>query len=428
MATDPIALPEAAAGGLPQVRLYGPRSSRDAYAIRDFLTRSVVTFSWTTVDSDADCQLLFGVPISGVRMPVVEFPDGSRLSDPTLEQIAARLGWVARPRLPEYDLSIYGAGPAGLSAAVYAASEGLSVVLLEREAVGGQAGSSSLIENYLGFPHGIAGADLAERARQQAVSFGAELVMMRSGVGGEFRDNRIHVQLDDGSTLVARSNICATGVEWRRLGLAREDDLLGVGLFYGAGTSEAAQCAGEDVFVVGGGNSAGQAVMNLSAHANHVTMLVRGPNLSDTLSDYLTQRVVRQPNVDIVVDSRITHLYGDSELTGIGIENTRTGARRDAAASRVFICIGGEPNTDWAIGTPVERDRLGFLVTGTDLARDRLKATWPLERDPFYLETSVPGSFAAGDVRHNSVKRVASAVGEGAMAVTFAHHYLAETF
>ncbi|MGD8194892.1 NAD(P)/FAD-dependent oxidoreductase [Herbiconiux sp. P18] len=409
------------------VHLLGERRSRDAYAIRDFLTRSVVDFTWTTLDTDDDCRRLLGVPLTEAGLPVVVLPDGSRLTDPSIAEIAERLGWVTAPKLQEYDLSIYGAGPAGLSAAVYAASEGLRVVLIEREAVGGQAGSSSLIENYLGFPHGIAGADLAERARQQAVDFGAELLMMREGVQGEFRDHRIHVRLADGSTLAARSNICATGVEWRRLGLDREDDLLGLGVYYGAGTSEAPDCAGEEVFVVGGGNSAGQAVMNLSAHAAHVTMLVRGPNLSDTLSQYLESRVRVQPNVDIRLDTRITALRGDDSLAGLALENTRTGETEEVAASRVFICIGGNPDTGWAAATPIVRDRLGFLVTGPDLGPADLGA-WPLDRAPFYLETSVPGSFAAGDVRQNSVKRVASAVGEGAMAVTFVHRYLAETF
>ncbi|MFB2586317.1 NAD(P)/FAD-dependent oxidoreductase [Herbiconiux liukaitaii] len=411
-----------------RVHVYGSRQSRDAYAIRDFLTRSVVDFDWTPIETDADCVRLVGCVLADARLPVVVLPDGSRLNDPDLTEIATRLGWVSTPRLREYDLSIYGAGPAGLSAAVYAASEGLSVVLVEREAVGGQAGSSSLIENYLGFPGGIPGAELAERARQQAVTFGAELLLMRGGIRGEFHDHRIHARLTDGSTMVARSTICATGVEWRRLGLDREDDLLGLGLYYGAGTSEAPQCAGEEVYVVGGGNSAGQAVMNLSAHARRVTMVVRGPNLSDTLSSYLAERVTRQPNVRILLDTRVSRLDGDDSLASIELEDTRDGTRQTVETSRLFVCIGGAPDTGWAADTPLQRDRLGYLVTGPDLDPTALAATWPLERPPFYLETSVPGSFAAGDVRRNSVKRVASAVGEGAMAVTFAHRYLAETF
>ena len=410
------------------VRLYGELHSSEAYTIRDFLTRSVVDFDWVPLLTDDDCRLALGRALDGVRLPVVELPDGSRLEDPSIAEIADRLGWVSRPKCDEYDLSIYGAGPAGLSAAVYAASEGLKVVLLEREAVGGQAGSSSLIENYLGFPSGIRGAELAERARQQAVSFGVELLMMRNGIRGEFHDHRIHVSLADGGTMVARSNICATGVEWRRLGLSGEADLLGRGVYYGAGTSEAPQCAGDHVFVVGGGNSAGQAVMNLAAHASKVTMLVRGPDLAATLSTYLADRVQRQPNVEIRLSTRISRLVGDTQLDAIELEDTVSGERAEVDAGRVFVCIGGAPYTAWAEGTAIERDRLGFLVTGPNLDREHLEQVWPLERAPFFLETSVPGSFAAGDVRHDSVKRVASAVGEGAMAVTFVHRYLAETF
>lgn len=411
-----------------RVRLYGREHSPEAYTIRDFLTRSVVDFEWIPLLTDVACLDAIGQPLATANLPLIVFPDGSRLETPTLTEIAGRLGWVTRPKLREYDLSIYGAGPAGLSAAVYAASEGLSVVLLEREAVGGQAGSSSLIENYLGFPAGIRGAELAERARQQAVSFGAELLLMRQGVKGEFRDNHIYASLADGSTMIARANICATGVEWRRLGLHDEERLMRRGLFYGAGTSEAPQCAGDHVFVVGGGNSAGQAVMNLASYARTVTMLVRGPDLAATLSTYLAARIQAQPNVEVQFNTRISRLSGKDRLERIDLENTATGKVSEVDAERVFVCIGGDPNTEWARDTAIIRDRLGYLVTGPDLTRAELDPIWPIRRDPFYLETSIPGSFAAGDVRHNSVKRVASAVGEGAMAVTFAHRYLAETF
>ncbi|MBB2975265.1 hypothetical protein FHX49_000831 [Microbacterium endophyticum] len=258
------------------IHVYGAARGRDAFALRDFLTRSVVDFDWTTILTDAESSALFGTSLRQTRMPIVVFPDGTRLDDPSVREVAEHLGWISAPRRKEYDLSIYGAGPAELSAAVYAASEGLSVALIERDAIGGQAGPSSLIENYLGFPSGIRGAELAERARQQAVSFGAEILLMREGVKGTFRDHHIHAQLADGSAMVARANICATGVEWRRLGLEREDDFLGDGIYYGAGTSEASQCSGEHVYIVGGANSAGQAAMNLSAHAARVTMLVRG--------------------------------------------------------------------------------------------------------------------------------------------------------
>lgn len=408
-----------------RVRVYGREFDADAYAVRDFLSRSVVHFDWVPLRDDAHAVSVAGAPLDAARLPVVVFPDGTRLAAPTVREIADRLGWVHAPRRAEYDLSIYGAGPAGLSAAVYAASEGLDVVLLERDAVGGQAGSSSLIENYLGFPEGVAGAELAERAREQAVRFGAEVLVMREGVHGVFHDGRIHADLADGGHVVARAIICATGVEWRRLGLPRERELLGCGVYYGAGTSEADGCVGEQVFVVGGANSAGQAAMNLSRSAAHVTMLVRGSSLSATMSEYLSARIEAAPNVSVRTDTRVTGLVGDTRLSSIEV-TAGDGTTTELAATRLFICIGGEPDTTWAADTPMVRDRLGYLVTGPDLdVVPQSLRDWPLRRRPYYLETNVPGSFAAGDVRAGSVKRVAAAVGEGAMAVTFVHRHLA---
>lgn len=415
-------------GSPAKVRLIGRADSAEAYLIRDFLMRSVVEFEWVEIATDDDLARALDRPaLEGVRLPVVELPDGSRLSAPSLREIAERLGWVTRPRLREYDLSIYGAGPAGLSAAVYAASEGLRVVLIERHAVGGQAGASSLIENYMGFPQGISGADLAERARQQAVRFGCELLMMREGIKAQFRDRRIYVDLADGTKLVARANICATGVEWRRLGLPDEQRFVGAGLFYGAGASEAPMCRDEHVYVVGGGNSAGQAVMHLAAHAARVTMLVRGADLASSLSAYLIERIRGTRNVEVRFNVEVAGLDGDSALRRVELMNTLSGDKAWVDARRLFVCIGGVPHTEWAKDTAILRDQLGYLITGPDLLEaGRPPAQWPLQRAPFYLETSVPGSFAAGDVRHNSIKRVASAVGEGAMAVTFAHRFLAE--
>jgi thioredoxin reductase (NADPH) len=407
--------------------VYGREFHADSSAIRDFLSRSVVLFDWLPIETDAAAVELTGQVLAEAVLPIVVFPDGSRLSAPTLRAIADRLGWIREARRSEYDLSIYGAGPAGLSAAVYAASEGLRVVLLERGAVGGQAGSSSLIENYLGFPEGIPGADLAERAREQAVRFGAEILLMREGIRGVFHDDRIHADLADGGHVVARANICATGVDWRRLGLPGEAELLGCGVYYGAGTSEASGCAGERVHVVGGANSAGQAAMNLSRHAAHVTVLVRGASLSDTMSEYLSARIAAAGNVTVRTRSEVSALHGTDRLEGIRITDTDTATTEDVPATRLFICIGGEPDTAWAADTAIVRDRLGYLVTGPDLeGEEALRHEWPLRRRPYYLETSVPGSFAAGDVRAGSVKRVAAAVGEGAMAVTFVHRHLAE--
>jgi thioredoxin reductase (NADPH) len=410
------------------VKVFGEAYSKEAYAIRDFLARGVVEYEWCEVSGDSDCLRQLGVgDFENTRWPIVVFPDGSTLYAPTLADIATKLGWVSRPRYHEYDLSIYGAGPAGLSAAVYAASEGLRAVVIERAAVGGQAGTSSLIENYMGFPQGIAGAELAERARQQAVKFGVELLLMREGVRATFTHGKIEVNLADGSLLRARANICATGIEYRSLGLPDEQRLLNSGFFYGAGASEAPMCHGKKVFVVGGGNSAGQAVMNFAKTAEKVTMIVRGPTLAATLSHYLLDRITQTKNVEVLFDSAVTELFGDTNLAAIRIVST-TGKNDVVNAERLFVCIGGAPNTDWAEDTTIVRDRNGYLVTGADLGEfPEFERCWPLARRPYFLETSVPGSFAAGDVRFGSVKRVASAVGEGAMAVTFVHRYLSES-
>lgn len=411
------------------VRLLGHRDSAEAWEIRDFLKRSVVEFDWVELTGDEDCQNALGLPsLASVRLPVVELPDGEHLFGPSLREVAGRLGFVARPKLREYDVSIYGAGPAGLSAAVYAASEGLTTVLIERSAVGGQAGTTSLIENYMGFPQGINGANLAERARQQAVKFGVELLMMQEGVKSEFHDNRIWTDLANGGRMVARANICATGVEWRRLDLPNEDRLLGSGLYYGAGASEAPLCSGEDVFVVGGGNSAGQAVMHLSVHARSVTMLVRDKALAASMSQYLSERILSGKNVQVRYDVEITGLEGENALERIEITTRGTKETEWVATPRLFVAIGGVPNTDWAVDTAIIRDPGGYLITGPDLLKEgRPPSCWEIDRAPYYLETAVPGSFAAGDVRHRSIKRVATAAGEGAMAIAFVHRYLEET-
>jgi len=411
------------------LRVLGCAHSPAAFELRDFLSRSVVCYDWVELDE----RSVRDVPgINGLddpQLPVCEFPDGSRLLSATIEDVARRLGWIEQPRLKIYDVSIYGAGPAGLSAAVYAASEGLSTVLVERQAIGGQAGSSSLIENYLGFPQGISGRDLAERARQQAVRFGAEILRLREGVHALFVNGGIHVDLADGTKLAARSNICATGIEWRRLGLPDEARFLGAGLFYGAGASEAPMCGGETVYVVGGGNSAGQAAMYLAAFAEHVVMLVRGDRLADTLSDYLVRKIDVSANIRVVTHCELAGLHGDRSLEGITVRDRKTGEQTRLPTGHVFVCIGGQPNSDWARDTSIVRDAAGYLVTGQDLLVPGIAETryrdWPLKRPPFPLETSVPGSFAVGDVRHGSIKRVASAVGEGAMAVAFVHQHLA---
>ncbi|HRH44155.1 MAG TPA: FAD-dependent oxidoreductase [Pyrinomonadaceae bacterium] len=411
-----------------KVRVFGQLNSPEAYAIRDFLSRSVVEFDWIELTCDADCERELGLPsLETAQLPVVELPDGNRLFAPSVRELADELGWVIQPKFKEYDLSIYGAGPAGLSAAVYAASEGLRTVLIERQAVGGQAGTSSLIENYMGFPKGISGAELAERARQQAIKFGIEILLLREGVKSEFRDNRIYTDMADGSKMVAKANICATGVEYRRLGLANENQFLHRGLYYGAGAGEAPMCINENVYVVGGGNSAGQAAMHFSRYAKKVTMIVRGKNLASALSHYLLTRIEENRKIEVLYNSKITALNGNEALEEIEIADTLNQTVQRQETRRLFVCIGGAPNTEWAKETNIIRDATGYLVTGQDLQKfPNFSEIWKQPRSPFHLETSVPGSFAAGDVRHKSVKRFATAVGEGAMAVTFVHQYLWE--
>lgn len=412
----------------PRVRLLGTRTSARAYELRDFLGRSTVEFDWIDLQTPEGAAQAGGYTGLGASaFPVVEFPDGERLYSPNVAEVAARLGWVTQPKRRVYDLSIYGAGPAGLSAAVYAASEGLRTVLIERDAIGGQAGTSSLIENYLGFPAGVSGAELAERARQQAVKFGAEILQMRGGVKACFQDGGIVVDLTDGTQLRAACNLCATGVEYTRLNIPGEELLLGRGFYYGAGVAEAPACAGETVLVIGGGNSAGQAAVHLARYAARVVMLVRGTTLSATLSSYLQGKIEAAANVEVWLRHELVKVEGEGSLQEVTVRQRDTGDERAFRAQRVFVCIGGTPNTEWARDTPIVRDDQGYLVTGRDLLADgRPPVGWPLTRLPFELETSVPGSFAAGDVRHGSVKRVATAVGEGAMAVVFVHRHLAE--
>jgi thioredoxin reductase (NADPH) len=411
------------------MKIIGKAGSATAYKIRDYLERSDVPFEWIELTNDQQARAEAGVNnLQDPRLPVCIFSDGTRLECPTIRQITEKLGWFRNPTLSEYDLAIYGAGPAGLSAAVYGASEGLKTVVIERSAVGGQAGTTSRIENYLGFPNGIAGADLAERAREQALRFGAEFLLLREGVGGEFLPGRTVGHLADGTKIIARSSICATGVRYRRLHLPKEENYFGAGLYYGAGVSEAALCENNDVAVVGGGNSAGQAAMNFSQYARAVTVIIRGDSLKSTLSNYLLDRIRTANNIKVICNTEVTELRGDQALESVTLTNNKTGEKQNLPIKGLFICIGGVPHTDWAVQAGILRDEAGYLLTGPDLLESgRLPNAWPLDRRPYYLETNIPGMFAAGDVRHGAVKRCASAVGEGAMAVTFVHRYLADS-
>jgi thioredoxin reductase (NADPH) len=411
------------------IKIYGIRGCPAAYAIRDFLQRSDVPFEWTELNSDEQAHAEANVSnLRDDRLPVCVFEDGTRMERPTLRQIIEKLGWFRNPSLAEYDLAIYGAGPAGLSAAVYGASEGLKTVVIEPSAIGGQAGSTSRIENYLGFPNGITGAELAERARNQACRFGAEFLLLREGVKGEFTAGKGVGTLADGTKIVARATVCATGVQYRKLGLPNEDSLVGAGVFYGAGMSEAEFCKGEHVFVVGGGNSAGQAAIYFSQFASKVSVIIRGDCLRKTLSEYLVDRIRSSPNIDVLSRTVVTALDGNGSLRAITLRDKQTGELRIVETGHLFLCLGGEPRTQWAADVGIVRDEEGYLVTGPDLQTNgKYTSAWTLNRAPYYMETSMPGVFAAGDVRHGSVKRCASAVGEGAMAVTFVHRYLSLT-
>ena len=409
-----------------KVKVFGRTGSPQGFAVRDFLYRNDVAFEWIELHTDDEARAIGLESVADDRLPVCVFDDGTRMDRPTIRRISEKLRWFRDPSLSEYDLAIYGAGPAGLSAAVYGASEGLKTIVIERWAVGGQAGTSPKIENYLGFPQGISGAELADHARQQACRFGAEILISSEGVRGEFTAGRRVGYLADGTRVVARAAICATGVEYHRLPVANEERFRGAGVYYGAGASEAALCVGDEVVVVGGGNSAAQATLHFSQYVAHATLAVRGDSLKSTVSAYLVDRISAAKNVEVLTQTEVTALEGSDMLQAVLLTNRQTGASRRIETHWVFVCIGGAPRTEWAVQAGVTRDEAGYLVTGPDLLRDDKRPDgWPLDRPPYYLETNIPGLFAAGDVRHGSVKRCASAVGEGAMAVMFVHRYLA---
>jgi len=409
------------------IRLVGHRWSARAHEIKDYLARNLVPYRWVDVEGDPEAARLAGAArVDPGRDPLLVFPDGAHLLAPTNIQIAERLGLRTRPGLPAYDLVIVGGGPAGLAAAVYGASEGLRTLLVEREAPGGQAGTTSRIENYLGFPAGLSGADLARRAVAQATRLGAELLTARDATALRIEDRYRILALDDGSEVSCEALIVATGVQYRRLDVDGIDPLVGIGVFYGAAITEAVACRGQRVAVVGGGNSAGQAAVHLSQFAAEVTLLVRGGAVEAGMSAYLVDQLRARPNVTIRLNASVAAVHGAESLEEVEVADSARGTRTTMPADALFLFIGALPRTEWLEGA-LERDRAGFLVTGPALARasDGRVPGWPLAREPFLLEANVPGVFAAGDVRSRSVKRIASGVGEGAMAVQFVHQHLA---
>jgi thioredoxin reductase (NADPH) len=406
------------------VRVIGHRWSDRSHEIKMFLARNHVPYRWYDVERDPEGERLCLVAHAATAdLPLVLVPDGDTLRAPSTLDLAAALGLHTSAQQPLYDLCIVGGGPAGLAAAVYAASEGLSTVIVEREAPGGQAGMSAAIENYLGFPKGLSGSDLAQRAIAQVSRFGAEMVLARDVVGFETRGPVRAVLFDGSGEIESRALVVATGVSYRRLEATGLAELTGRGIYYGTAAGEANQCQGDVVYVVGAANSAGQAALNLSRFASHVVLVVRGTTLAETMSSYLIGRVTSAPNIAVRYHSKVVGVQGEGHLEALTLADTETGAREEVPSSWLFIFIGATPRTDW-LGPHIVRDEKGFVVTGQDLLRAD-STPWRLPRPPFALETSVPGVFAAGDVRLNSMKRVASAVGEGAMSVYLVHRYLA---
>ncbi|WP_081238867.1 FAD-dependent oxidoreductase [Streptomyces viridosporus] len=412
---------------VPSTKVVGHRWSARSSDVREFLARNQVPYRWYASDGPEGRRLLAAAGEDGMRLPVVITPDGTSLVEPEPVELAAHVGLATTPAADFYDLVVIGGGPAGLGAAVYGASEGLRTVLVERSATGGQAGQSSRIENYLGFPDGVSGAQLTERARRQATRFGAEILTAREATGLEISGAARVVRFSDGSAVAAHSVILATGVSYRQLTAPGCDELTGCGVFYGSALTEASACRGQDVYIVGGANSAGQAAMYLARGAKSVTLLVRGPDLTASMSYYLIQQIDEAPNISVRAGTVVEAAHGDGHLERLTLRDTRTGRTEPVDAQWLFVFIGAAPLTGWLDGT-VLRDERGFILAGPDLTADgRPPAGWELDRPPYHLETNVPGVFVAGDARAESAKRVASAVGEGAMAVMLVHRYLEQS-
>jgi thioredoxin reductase (NADPH) len=409
---------------VPETKVVGHRWSARSSEVREFLARNQVSYRWYAADEPEGQRLLEAARADGRSLPVVITPDGEPLVEPTDAELAARVGLATSPSQEFYDLIVIGGGPAGLGAAVYGASEGLRTVLVEQLATGGQAGQSSRIENYLGFPDGVSGAQLTDRARRQATKFGAEVLTTREVTGLEVRGPARRVTFADGTFIDAHTVILATGVSYRKLDVPGLAELTGRGAYYGSALTEASACLGQDVYVVGGANSAGQAALYLSRFAKSVTLLVRGPSLEKSMSYYLIKRITDTPSISVRTCTEVIEAKGGDHLESLTLRSTADDKTEAVGAQWLYLFIGAEPLTDWLDGVVV-RDARGFVVAGPDLSDGGQRpGGWPLDRMPYHLETSVPGVFVAGDARAESAKRVASAVGEGAMAVMLVHRYL----
>jgi thioredoxin reductase (NADPH) len=407
-----------------ETKVVGHRWSARSFEVRDFLARNAVPYRWLTVDEPEGRRLLDAAQVDPERLPIVVTPEGATLVAPTTTEVAAAVGLSTTPTTDFYDLIVVGGGPAGLGAAVYGASEGLRTLLVEREATGGQAGQSSRIENYLGFPDGVSGAQLTDRARRQATKFGAEILTARDVTGLRTHGPARVVVFGDGSKVAAHAVVIATGVSYRILDVPGASALTGSGVYYGSASTEAADCGDADVYIVGGANSAGQAALFFCRVAKTVNLIVRADSLESAMSHYLIEQLQAIDNITVRLQTVIEEVHGEAHLEGLTLRHTATGECERVITSHAFVFIGGQPRTDWLAGTLI-RDARGFLLTGPDLIVDGQRPRgWPLERDPWPLEASIPGVFVAGDARADSVKRVASAVGEGAMAVTLVHRYL----
>jgi len=407
------------------IRVVGHRWSPMAHEIKDFLARNHAPYRWLDVETEDEAQKL--VQQTGTeanQLPLVVFQDGIHMTQPSTLQIAEKIGLTTRAKMPFYDLIVIGGGPAALAAAVYGASEGLRTVMIEKQAPGGQAGTTSRIENYLGFPSGLSGADLARRAETQARRFGVEILTPQEVVGIRVNDTLRDVTLSDKSELSCHALLIATGVSYRTLDVPGCAQLTGAGVYYGAAMIEALSYRDQNVIMVGGGNSAGQAAVYFSQHSARVTLIVRGDSLAKTMSKYLVDRIETTNNIVVRLRTEVTEVRGTEHLEAVTLMNRDTGAQETLPAHALFVFIGAKPHTDWCASI-IERDEHGFILTGPDLMRDgKPPRGWRGERQPMLLETNVPGIFVAGDVRHGSVKRVASAVGEGAIAVQLVHRYL----